>query len=349
MSTLVAGSSDTTARVAGSDVSTVLARARAVTNPILREAISSQPPPFDVMCGYHFGWCDPAGTPVTGTAGKALRPGLAVAAAEACGGAAAAAHAGAAVELLHNFSLVHDDVMDADPIRHGRDTVWKVWGVTNAILTGDCLHALASQVLAAGMPAASIAESATRLAATASELCRGQFLDCLFETRRSVTIGEYLAMSTGKTAALMGCACALGALAAGADSATVRALDEFGRAVGIGFQLVDDVLGIWGDPVVTGKPAGADLARRKWSFPVVRVLRSGGAEADQLDQLYRSREPMSQQDVATATQLLDTLGGPAPTLRYAHDRVLAAFDQLPGQIRSEDLHALAHLAAHRTR
>ncbi|MFJ4657051.1 polyprenyl synthetase family protein [Nocardia sp. NPDC088792] len=333
-----------------SSASRQLAQARALIDPILRNAVATLPPPLDVMTGYHFGWFDSQGSVASNPPGKALRPALTVAAAQACGGAPAdVAHAAAAVELLHNFSLVHDDIVDADPIRHGRPTVWTVWGAPNAILVGDTLHALAAKVLVAGAAAGAITECALRLADATIELCRGQQLDCAFETRGEVTVGEYLSMSMGKTGALMGCACALGARTAGADAATVQAMDAFGRAVGIGFQLVDDVIGIWGDPELTGKPAGSDLARRKWTFPVVRVLNSGSVEAGHLARLYRAREPMSPADVATATRLLDAAGGAEPTLHYAAQRVAAAFESLPAYSGSAELQALAHRVAHRDR
>src|SRR5262249_8401048 len=150
------------------------------------------------------------------------------------------APAAAAVELMHNFSLLHDDVMDGDANRRGRPTVWSVWGGANAIVLGDALHALAAHVLAE-LPEETVARNAlARLEKACWELCFGQFEDCAFEQRDIVTVEEYLEMAGGKTAALMGCACALGALSAGAEEETVLALERFGYELGLAFQFVDD-------------------------------------------------------------------------------------------------------------
>ncbi|WP_069161616.1 polyprenyl synthetase family protein [Nocardia altamirensis] len=330
--------------------SALLTQARATVDPILRDALSMLPSPLDVMAGNHFGWCDIDGAPMSSVSGKALRPAFMFAAARSVGRTPdVVAHAAAAVELLHNFSLVHDDIMDGDALRHGRATVWKTWGVTNATLVGDGLQALATRVLTAHAPAPVLAEAVRRLTITSVELCGGQYLDCAFEQRASVAIGDYLAMATGKTGALIGCACALGGLLAGADPSSVHALDAYGRMVGVAFQLVDDVIGIWGDPNNTGKPAGTDLVRRKRTFPVVRLLGSGLPQADQLATIYQGREPLSDAEVAAAIGLLDAAGGSAPTLRCAEDQITAAFDALPAHLRTDDLLALAQLAAHRDR
>ncbi|CAM5322766.1 hypothetical protein SALBM311S_11426 [Streptomyces alboniger] len=184
--------------------------------------------------------------------------------------------AAAAVELVHNFTLLHDDVMDRDRIRRHRPTAWTVFGDADAILAGDTLQALALRMLAEDPHPAS-ARAAARLADCVVELCAGQHADTAMEALgpRDVTLDEVLAMAEAKTGALLGCACALGALYAGAGEEDVRALDGFGREAGLAFQLIDDVIGIWGDPRSTGKPALVDLAARKKSLPVVAALVSG--------------------------------------------------------------------------
>lgn len=192
------------------------------------------------------------------------------------------------MELVHNFTLLHDDVIDEDATRRHRPTAWTVFGTPDAIIVGDALLALALRLLAEdGHPAAPAASA--RLASCVIELCAGQQADCAFEQRgpQEVSLDECLDMAMAKTGALLGCACSLGALYAGAGPEEVAALDAFGREAGLAFQLIDDLIGIWGDPGRTGKPAGADLASHKKSLPVVAALTSGTPAAAELAELYR--------------------------------------------------------------
>ncbi|WP_407671732.1 polyprenyl synthetase family protein [Nocardia aurantiaca] len=325
-----------------------LGEARVAIEPVLRSAVAALAEPLDLMAGYHFGWCDAEGAAVDGVQGKALRPALTFAAAAACGGAVGeSVHAAAAVELLHNFSLVHDDVMDTDPFRHGRPTVWRIWGETNATLLGDALQAVALGVLCDGVPETVTAEAVIRLAQATVTLCRGQYADCAFETRPTVSVDEYLAMAAGKTGALLGCACALGALCAGADHRVVSAMHTFGTELGLVFQLVDDYIDIWGDPEITGKPAHSDLIHRKQSFPVVCALESGTAAGRDLARLYHARRPMTASRAARAADLIEEAGGRHSTLSRASDALDAAFAALPDDLASDDLTALAQLMAQR--
>ncbi|MEV5612263.1 family 2 encapsulin nanocompartment cargo protein polyprenyl transferase [Streptomyces sp. NPDC052225] len=270
------------------EAAVILAQARGAVDPELRRAVESLPGSIRRVALYHFGWEHADGTPAAGNAGKAVRPALVLAAARALGGRPEqAVRAAAAVELTHNFTLLHDDVMDRDATRRHRATAWKVFGDADAILAGDALQALAQRLLAEDRhPAAPAA--AARLADCVVELCAGQSTDVALERRGpgEVTLGETLAMAEAKTGALLGCACALGGLYAGAAPEEVEALDAFGRAAGLAFQLIDDVIGIWGDPARTGKPAGADLAVRKKSLPVVAGLAAGGPAAAELAALY---------------------------------------------------------------
>ncbi|WP_405495279.1 polyprenyl synthetase family protein [Nocardia sp. NBC_00511] len=323
-----------------------LTEARQAIEPVLRSAIGGLARPLDLMAGYHFGWCEPDGTESLGVQGKALRPALTFAAATACGGRAEdAVHAAAAVELLHNFSLVHDDVMDTDPFRHGRATVWRVWGETNATLLGDALQALALGVLCDGVPETVTAEAVIRLTRATVTLCRGQYEDCAFETRDAVTVDEYLNMAAGKTGALLGCACALGALCAGADHRVVSAMHTFGCELGLVFQLVDDAIDIWGDPAVTGKPAHSDLIHRKQSFPVVCALESGTVPGRELARMYHGRHPMTAARAAHAADLIEEAGGRQRTLGRAATALETAFAALGPDHTSDDLSALAQLVA----
>jgi geranylgeranyl diphosphate synthase type I len=335
-------------RFTTTDPAELLARARQLCEPGLRDALASLPEPLSTMAAYQFGWCEPDGTPTQAGWGKGLRAALALAAATACGSnPTAAAPAAIAVELLHNFTLVHDDVMDGDRLRRGRPTIWCVWGIPDAICLGDALHASAAQILVTWLPNTVAADAVARLETATAELCRGQSEDYAFETRSGVGVKDYLAMATNKTGTLMGCACALGALCTGADTATIEALDTFGRRLGLAFQIVDDLLGVWGDPTVTGKPAGADLIRRTQSFPVVAALESKNAAAAQLSQLYRSDRPITHRQAARAAADLDAAGDKQATQQQAQQWVSAALAALPEQMAASDLITLAYLVAHR--
>lgn len=325
----------------------LLTRARCQCDPVLRSAVGLLAEPLAKMAGYHLGWWDAQGCGVTGGGGKSLRAALVLGAAAACGDAGAGVPAAVAVELFHNFTMLHDDVLDGDATRRGRPTVWSVWGIPSAILLGDALHALAIRVLAERWGGAAVASAVASLEATCLTLCVGEFEDGAFETRQAVTVDEYLRMAGAKTAALMGRACALGALSAGAGDAMVSALDRFGCEVGLAFQIVDDLLGIWGDPAVTGKPVGNDLARRKATLPVVAALNSGGAAAAELAELYRSGDQMTAAQVARATELVEAAGGKRAAQRIADEHLLAAINALPDPQGSGDLIALAHLIVDR--
>ncbi|WP_408056912.1 family 2 encapsulin nanocompartment cargo protein polyprenyl transferase [Streptomyces huasconensis] len=272
----------------GHEASEILAAARVCVDPELHEVVDSLPEHLRRVARYHFGWEHADGTPAAGSSGKAIRPALVLAAVQALGGApATAVRAATAVELIHNFTLLHDDVMDRDATRRHRPTAWSVFGVTDAILVGDALQALAQRLLAED-PHPAAPAAAARLARCVVELCAGQHADCALEGRGpdEVTLDECLAMAEAKTGALLGCACALGALYAGGGPEEVDALDGFGREAGLAFQLIDDVIGIWGDPGHTGKPAGADLTARKKSLPVVAALASGTPAAAELAAMY---------------------------------------------------------------
>jgi geranylgeranyl diphosphate synthase type I len=199
-------------------------------------------------------------------------------------GAEVGAPGGVAIELVHNFSLVHDDLMDGDLERRHRPTVWALWGPCVALLVGDALATLATEVLLGSANPAGAAAAAALGEATA-EMIAGQADDLAFEKRRSVSVEECMAMSTAKTGALLGCAASIGAILADAPPATVHALRDFGRHLGLAFQAVDDLLGIWGDPETTGKPAGNDIRQRKKSMPIVAALAAGDEGARELESL----------------------------------------------------------------
>ncbi|WP_371480871.1 family 2 encapsulin nanocompartment cargo protein polyprenyl transferase [Kitasatospora sp. NBC_00315] len=336
----------------GSDVESVLARARGFVDPALRTAVDTLPAPLRRVASYHFGWTEPDGSPAAGSSGKAIRPALVLAATQALGGdPAAAAGAAAAIELIHNFSLLHDDVIDGDDTRRHRLTAWRVFGTTEAILAGDALHALALSTLAEDdHPAAQ--RAVRRLADCVVELCAGQQADCAFEQRDDVSLDECLAMAGSKTGALLGCACAIGALYAGADDLAADAMDAFGREIGLAFQLIDDLIGIWGDPAVTGKPVGADLAARKKSLPVVAALAGGTAEAAVLANLYALDRPLTDEELTRCARAVDKAGGRSWAQGESCERMAAAIAHLaqavPEPSAADDLLALAELVTRRS-
>lgn len=336
----------------GQEAAGILEQARSSVDPELRRAIETLPDSMGRVARYHFGWEHADGTPATGNAGKAIRPALVLAAVEALGGReSVAVRAAAAVELVHNFTLLHDDVMDRDTTRRHRATAWTVFGVPDAILAGDSLQALALRLLAEDPHPASAAASA-RLAACVVELCAGQHTDTEMEGRRpqDVTLDEVLAMAEAKTGALLGCACALGALYAGAGEEDVRALDAFGREAGLAFQLIDDVIGIWGDPRRTGKPVGADLMVRKKSLPVVAALASGTPEGAELAELYGT--PYEEGDLERTALAVERAGGRDWAQVQAADRMSRAMHELsravPDPASAQGLLALAEFVTRRS-
>jgi geranylgeranyl diphosphate synthase type I len=215
---------------------------------------------------------------------KGVRPRLCLLACEAVGGPVGrAVPAAAAIELTHEFSLIHDDLEDGDRRRRGQPALWTVIGAPQAINAGDALFAIARDLLRRSeLPCQVVAELQRRYDHATMQLAEGQYLDLAFESRADVDEDAYVAMVQRKTGALLGAAAAMGALAGGAPASTADALAIYGEAVGVAFQIQDDVLGLWGEPRRTGKPAGADLQRRKKSLPIVMALAEralGGALA----------------------------------------------------------------------
>ncbi|WP_405085105.1 polyprenyl synthetase family protein [Microbispora sp. NBC_01389] len=338
----------------------VLARTRDLLDPALRRAVGTLPPSMRRVAGYHFGWWDargrpagggggPAGGAVGGAAvGKALRPAFTLLAAEGAGGEPPAAlPAAVAVELVHNFSLIHDDVMDGDRVRRHRPTAWAVFGRAQAILAGDSLLALAFAVLATGTDGGP--DGVPVLAGRVQSLLDGQSADLDFEERAEVGLEECVRMAEGKTAALFGCACALGASYGGATPSQSVLLEEFGERVGLAFQILDDLLGIWGDPAVTGKPVHSDLRNRKKSLPVVAALTSGTPAGAALAALYR--RPLAEPDLARTARLVEEAGGRAWSLARVDGLLAEALESLRAAGLTPEatagLEALARLAADR--
>ncbi|GAA0443596.1 polyprenyl synthetase family protein [Streptomyces olivaceiscleroticus] len=301
---------------AGGDGAELFAWARELVTPALRRAVEDLPAPQREIVGYHRGWHGVAGPAARG-GGKAVRPALVFLSAMAVGAPPESVIPGAvAVELVHDFSLLHDDVIDADPLRRHRPAAWARYGTPAAVLTGDALLVRALAVLAADARPYS-APATGELSRMLEDLLRGQSQDVAFESTARVRPEEYLEMAAGKTGALMACACALGALLAGASEARTAGLRDFGCHLGIAFQCADDLLGIWGTTRRSGEPVGADVAARKKSLPVAVALADPGPAGRRLAGLYDRTEPLSATDVATATELIEQAGGREATEREA--------------------------------
>ncbi len=215
----------------------------------------------------------------TSQQGKRARATLCLLSCQACGGTPEiAAPVAAAVELLHSFTLLHDDIADKDETRRGRPTAWRKWGIGQAITAGDALFALANLAMykLTGPPEI-VAEVIRELNEATLAVCEGQQLDLSYEGRADITVGDYMKMIERKTAALIAAACAMGARVADAPEQMREALREFGRKVGLAFQITDDLLGIWGAASDLGKPVGSDLRRNKRSLPIIYLLQQSEA------------------------------------------------------------------------
>ena len=252
-------------------------RLRRVVEEGLAALVGDVPEPMRALCGEALGVTDLAGRPAR-TGGKRVRPLLCLLACEAEGGEAEdALHAALALECVHAFSLVHDDIVDGDTERRGRPSLWAAAGTSLALNAGDALHALAcATAWRAGAWTAGLVHGATM------SMIEGQHLDLCAEGAVAPTVEQWERLALRKTGALFAAAAAAGAATAGAGDEVVERYWALGESLGLAFQARDDVLGVWGDPRVTGKPAGSDLARRKASLPVACALEAGGEEAEAL-------------------------------------------------------------------
>ncbi len=302
--------------------------------------------PLYHMMAYHLGWLDESSRPVKAYHGKRLRPLLCLLTCQAAGGDwHKALPAAAALELVHNFSLIHDDIEDKSTTRRGRPTVWTVWGVAQAVNVGDAMLVIArgtlTRLLELGVPLARVLAAIEKLDRTCLRLCEGQYLDMAYEGRLDLPEEAYVEMIGAKTAALIATSAELGALVAGALG-NIDYYHEFGQSIGLAFQMIDDVLGIWGDPDMTGKPTAGDVRERKMTLPIIYALRES-AQAPALAKLYAGK---SQEDaVAAILDILSRTGAHDYVQRRAEEHQakalasLAAAEPLPPA--SQYLHDLA--------
>ncbi len=271
--------------------------------------------PFYGQMQYHLGWVDTHLAATKSNPGKLLRPTLLLLAYEATGAWGLADRspedsayleralpAAAAIELTHNFTLIHDDIEDSDAERRHRSTLWKVWGIPQAINTGDGMFALARltlwNVLAKGVEG----DIAARLGATLDRAClvlaEGQYLDISFEEQQAISVATYVDMINRKTGALMACAAEMGARLGTRNEEAIARMSSFGEAMGIAFQVRDDLLGIWATTAESGKTPAGDVYRRKKSLPVLHALEHANAQ-DQatLRRIYQQDEPITTRQV----------------------------------------------------
>jgi geranylgeranyl diphosphate synthase type I len=322
----------------------VLEQARDLVEPALRAAVANLDFELRLPADYHFGWASADGAAAEHASGKGVRSALALLGARATGAdQSIAVPVGVAVELVHNFSLVHDDIIDGDVERRHRPTVWTQFSTGDAIIVGDALHTLAFQVLLENPHPASAAV-ARRLGRATAAMIRGQSNDMAFANRSGVTIHDCIAMEADKTGALLAFGVAGGATMAGAPEAVVSRLHEFGVELGIAFQAHDDILGVWGEPAATGKAAGNDLRERKRSMPVVLALSAGGRHAEGLRALF-ARDEIDDESVAEGIAILDDAGARPATAQIASEHLEAATAILDTiEIRSDARNELISLA-----
>lgn len=284
---------------------------------------------FHAMLTYHMGWTgEGAGPEATG---KRIRPLLVLLTTAAYGADwQSALPAAAAVELVHNFSLVHDDIQDNSPKRRGRDTVWRKWGAPMAINAGDALFVLSNQAiidLKEKYSAEVVLKAAEILHNTCLDLTRGQFLDMSYEERTDLSVEDYWPMIAGKTSALLSACCQIGALLGGANQEMQEAYRSFGHYLGLAFQVQDDILGIWGDEKLTGKSAASDLVEGKNSLPVLAGLRKKGRFAERWAQ-----GPIKPEEVEEVARLLASEDG----YGYAKETSIQMTDMAINSLRGAD-------------
>ena len=296
---------------APADLPSVLSEYRDFVENALQEEIPEQNIAPYTSLRYHMGWCDKDGNPRNDAEGKRLRPALLLLACQAAGGAMESALAAAsAIELIHNFSLIHDDIEDRDVQRHHRPTLWTIWGEPKALNAGSVMFNLAflAPSQSQKIPRERLLYASSRLTQSSLEMIEGQYLDISFEQRLDVTTDQYLDMISRKTGALISCALEVGAFIGSGDRETASLMAKAGRHLGNLFQIRDDMLGVWGDPSVTGKAVGSDILRKKKSFPVVHALENGDDSTIKSIKEVLGKESIDEADVQQVLDMLEETG-----------------------------------------
>ncbi len=293
------------------------------------------------MIEYHLGWHET----MPEARGKRFRPLLTLLCCQAaCGDWRSAVPAASCIELIHNFSLIHDDIQDESDLRRGRPTVWKRWGVAQAINVGDAVFTLArlavQRLIEAGVPPASSLQALTTIDQECLNLIKGQFLDLDFENRESVSESEYLEMISGKTCALLRASAQCGAIIADTAPQVMEHYRAFAHQLGMAFQIVDDILGIWGEPEVTGKSSESDLRARKQTLPVIYGLE----HSPEFSQIWSSQRSSSD-DIEAMRQALESVGADKYARQLAEEATSRALQSLksarPEETAAAELEDLA--------
>ena len=313
----------------------------------IRRVVADLPPASAAASAHHFGWVEPGAAPI----GKMLRARLALTSAAAAGASRSdAVTAAVAVELVHNFSLLHDDVMDGDRMRRNRPAAWTIAGTSVATLAGTALLVEAVGLLQASSAAGASAATA-RLIRQTRRLIRGQDADLRFETQSRTGIDECLTMAADKTSSLIACACALGAELSGAPPDLVVALDEFGEHLGLAYQLVNDLMDLWGDVRDLGRPRFSDIRAGKKSLPIVAALNGDSSYAVRLRACYAGTAALDDDGCRAVVELAEKAGGRAWAEREVADHAAVAADRLrdmpvPPAVRIDFTRILGRIAGH---
>jgi geranylgeranyl diphosphate synthase type I len=329
------------------DIRSTIQREMRAAFPAVEERVAR----FYAMQEYHLGWRDTDLQPSSFDPGKLLRPQLTLMTCQAVGGSIEQAlPLAAGIQLIHDFSLIHDDIEDVSDTRRGRVTVWKQWGVAQGINVGDGMFVVAHlsihRMAERGVPAETTLDVLRRFDETILTICEGQFLDLSFEGNLSISEDDYLAMIGRKTAVLIGGAAGLGAIVGGATPESVAAFFDFGRNLGLAFQIQDDIIGIWGDPAITGKPRAADIYRRKVSLPIVHALRHASSSSE-LAAIYQHDE-VSNAAVERVLAVLNEAASRSYSEEVAaahHNQALEALGRVQPGANPSAQTALAHIGA----
>ena len=271
------------------------------------------------------GWSDKDGNPVDGVMGKSLRPSLCLFACEAVGGHIRhALPAAASLELIHNFSLIHDEIEDFDETRHHRPTLWALWGINKALVAGNVLRILADRSMEMmqsdeSRDAERVVKGVELLTEACLDMIEGQYMDISFEGRIDITLDQYLAMISRKTGALIRCSLELGALMGTENLATLEILRKAGMSLGFVFQIRDDILGIWGEEESTGKPVGVDILRKKNSLPIVHAMDQADKKGRELLREIYSLDHLEDQEVKAVLKIMEEAGTRAYAQALAHE------------------------------
>ena len=315
----------------------------------LKDAIqpihSDRYPELSEMIHYHMGWLNDAQS-----GGKRIRPLIALLCCAAAGGTwQSILPAASAIELIHSFTLIHDDIEDQSDTRRGRTTLWKLWGIPQAINTGDSLFAMSRlttlRLIETDINPELILEAQHTLDQACLRLTQGQHLDLAYETQEEVSVDDYLKMIEGKTSALITASSTIGAQLAGSPGPIIDKYRTFGHHLGLAFQVQDDILGIWGDPAKTGKPASDDLFHHKKTLPTLYGIAKSQSFADLF---FQESEKVAIQDLYEALNQVNALDH-AKDFSHQHTEIaLQALQEAdPREPAARELINLAHRLTHR--